>query len=67
MQNTETTVASQPGREVEEERTRVRPHVPLQLVGISAGVTAQAALERTLSSVGADVPFQLTHLWRHYR
>ena len=40
------------------------PHVSLELVGISAGVAAQAALERTLSSVGADVALQLTHLGR---
>lgn len=34
----------------------------LQLVGVSAGVAAQTALERTLPSVGTDVPLQFAHL-----
>lgn len=35
--------------------TRVCPHVPLQLVRVSAGVATKAALEWTLSSVGTNV------------
>lgn len=38
------------------------PHVPLQLVGVSAGVAAKAALEGPLPRVGPDVSFQLAHL-----
>lgn len=40
------------------------PHVSFQLVSISAGIAAQAALEGPLSCMRADVPFQLAHLWR---
>lgn len=40
------------------------PHVPLQLVGVSAGVAAKAALEGPLPRVGPDVSFQLAHLDR---
>lgn len=35
----------------------------LQLIGISASITAQTALERTLSSVGANVALQLANLY----
>lgn len=38
------------------------PHVPLQFVGIPAGVAAQAALEGTLSSVRTNVAFQFANL-----
>lgn len=38
------------------------PHVSLQLVRVSAGVAAEAALERTFTSVGADVALQFAHL-----
>ena len=38
------------------------PHVPLQFVGIPAGIAAQAALERTLSSVRTNVAFQFANL-----
>lgn len=38
------------------------PHVPLQFVGIPAGVAAQAALERTLSGVRTNVAFQFANL-----
>lgn len=34
----------------------------LQLIGISAGIAAQTALERTFSGVGANVPLQLANL-----
>lgn len=37
-------------------------HVPLQFVSVPAGVAAQAALEWTLSSVRANVAFQLADL-----
>lgn len=40
----------------------MRPHVSLQLVRVSASVAAQAALERTLTGVGANVPLQFAHL-----
>lgn len=40
------------------------PHVPLQLVGVSAGVAAKAALEGPFPCVGPDVSFQLAHLKR---
>jgi len=33
-----------------------------QLIGISAGIAAQTALEGTFSSVGANVPLQLADL-----
>lgn len=36
----------------------------LKLIGISAGIAAQTALERTFSSVGANVPLQLANLKR---
>lgn len=39
------------------------PHVSLQLICISAGITAQTALERTLSCVGANVALQLANLY----
>lgn len=42
--------------------TGVGPHVPLQFVGVSAGIAAQAALERALPSVRADVAFQFANL-----
>lgn len=42
--------------------TRVSSHVPLQFVSVPAGVTAQAALEWTFSSVRANVTFQLADL-----
>lgn len=42
--------------------TRVSPHVPLQFVGIPAGIAAQAALERALSSVRTNVAFQFANL-----
>lgn len=42
--------------------TRVGPHVPLQFVGVSAGIAAQAALERALSGVRTDVAFQFANL-----
>lgn len=35
--------------------TRVCPHVSLQLVRVSAGVAAKAALERPLAGVGTNV------------
>lgn len=38
------------------------PHVPFQLVGVSAGVAAKAALEGPFPCVGPDVSFQLAHL-----
>lgn len=38
------------------------PHVPFQLVSVSAGVAAQAALEGPFASVRADVPFQFADL-----
>lgn len=38
------------------------PHVPLQFVSIPAGIAAQAALERTLSSVRTNVAFQFANL-----
>lgn len=38
------------------------PHVPLQFVGVPAGVAAQAALERALAGVGANVAFQFANL-----
>lgn len=38
------------------------PHVPFQLISVSAGIAAQTALEGSLSCVRADVPFQLTDL-----
>lgn len=41
---------------------RVGPHVPLQFVGIPAGIAAQAALEWTLSGVRTDVAFQFANL-----
>lgn len=40
------------------------PHVPFQLVGVSAGIAAQTALEGSFSRVRADVPLQLTDLQR---
>lgn len=40
------------------------PHVPFQLVGVSAGVAAKAALEGPFACVGPDVSFQLAHLKR---
>lgn len=38
------------------------PHVPFQLISVSAGIAAQTALEGSFSCVRADVPFQLTYL-----
>lgn len=38
------------------------PHVPLQFVGVPAGIAAQAALERALSGVWTDVAFQFANL-----
>lgn len=38
------------------------PHVPFQLVSVSAGIAAQAALEGSFPCVGADVSFQLAYL-----
>lgn len=35
----------------------------LQLVGVSAGVAAEAALEGPFAGVGANVPLQFAHLW----
>lgn len=43
------------------------PHVPLQLVGVSAGIAAEAALEGPFPRVGPDVSFQLAHLDRSGR
>lgn len=40
------------------------PHVSLELVGVSAGIAAEAALEGPLPRVGPDVSFQLAHLDR---
>lgn len=40
------------------------PHVSLELVGVSAGVAAKAALEGPFPRVGPDVSFQLAHLDR---
>lgn len=37
-------------------------HVSLQLVGVSAGIAAQAALEWTLSSMRANVSLQFADL-----
>lgn len=37
----------------------------LQLVRVSAGVAAKAALERTLAGVGSDVTLQFAHLYKH--
>lgn len=42
--------------------TGVGPHVPLQFVGVSAGIAAQAALERALPGVRTDVAFQFANL-----
>lgn len=42
--------------------TRVRAHVALQLVGVLAGIAAQAALEGALPRVRADVALQLAGL-----
>lgn len=42
--------------------TGVGPHVPLQFVGVPAGIAAQAALERALSGVWTDVAFQFANL-----
>lgn len=42
--------------------TRVCSHVSLQLVCVSAGITAKTALEGSLPSMRADVSFQFTHL-----
>lgn len=36
--------------------------MPLQFVGVSAGIAAQAALERALSGVRTDVAFQFANL-----
>lgn len=38
------------------------PHVPLQLVSVSAGVAAQAALEWAFPGVRTNVAFQLANL-----
>lgn len=38
------------------------PHVPFQLISVSAGIAAQTALEGSFSCMRADVPFQLTYL-----
>lgn len=38
------------------------PHVPFQLISVSASIAAQTALEGPFSCVRADVPFQLTDL-----
>lgn len=38
------------------------PHVPFQLISVSAGIAAQTTLEGSFSRVRADVPFQLTYL-----
>lgn len=38
-------------------------HVPFQLVCVPAGITAQAALERTLPSMRANVTFQFADFY----
>lgn len=38
------------------------PHVPFQLISVSAGIAAQTALEGSFARMRADVPFQLAYL-----